>query len=117
MSANEDIERLKVRIAELERELVETKQYLAMAEGRAEGGPPGWTLNQHQLKHGENDWRKGGPWYKSVPEASIARESASGLWAWVVWDAREKYAYGKGLTVREAMAAAEVAYQEAIAKP
>lgn len=108
-----DEDNLKQRIAELERQLAETEQYLAVAEGQADGGPTGWTIVDPPDSY-ENRWDKGGPW-QSSPQATVSREEAAGTWYWKVWDADQEYGSGLLPTAREAMAAAEAAYQEAIA--
>jgi len=101
------------KIAELEQELVKTKQYLAVAEGLAYGGPPGWEMSTKLVaSHGLNKWilRTDDQWLVCIEQrASIG-------WCWWVYLACKAEFKGKGEspTAREAIAAAEAAYQEAI---
>ncbi len=107
------IEEATDHIVALRREIQIIRQYLAVAEGQADGGPPGWRRVDPNDEY-ENRWDKGGPW-KSFPQATVSREEAACSWYWFVWDSHCQYGRGVLPTVIEAMAAAEAAYQEAIA--
>jgi hypothetical protein len=111
----------KWRVVELEAELAETEQYLAMADGQADGGRPGWTMPLSDVwrRHTDNGWI-----------LSVERGVRAGGWIWILkkesprytetgerwvepgdWPASVK---GTAPTIREAIAAAEAAYQEAV---
>jgi hypothetical protein len=103
---------LEQRIADLEQELTETKQYLAVAEGKVDGGPPGWEMSTKLVaSHGLNKWilRTDDQWL-----VCIEQKSSIG-WCWWVYLVYEAEFKGKGEapTAHEAMAAAEAAYHEA----
>lgn len=105
--AKKDIELLNERIAELKRQLAETRQYLAVAEGQADGGPPGWIRRDTN----RNCWKK---------EANgeflmvLERWKSCGSWDWMVRGCGDLFLRGSEATAREAIAAAEAAYQKAI---
>lgn len=98
------------RKAELEQKLVETEQYLAVAEGQADGGPPGWVKKGLNRDH---NW-----WVYAISSDAclyVDRWKPSGRWVWKVdFNSRSLMLTGTEGTAREAIAAAEAAYQEAI---
>lgn len=109
------LEAASQRIAELKRQLAETRQYLVVAEGQAKGGPPGWTMvAELVVTHGINKWVM-----DTDPELRVCIERNNPVgWNWWVYLIKDAVLKGRGrglATAREAMAAAEAAYQEAIA--
>lgn len=102
---------LNDRIAELERQLAKTEQYLAVAEGQAKGGPPGWKKNDRSNQY--NDWMKRMDGGFSL---HVDRWRPAGAWHWwLTGDGSEVLSSGTSPTTHGAIAAAEAAYQEAIA--
>lgn len=98
-SGQANIVGLERRVAELEGQLAETDQLLAMVEGQPEGGLPGWVFEAGRPRW-ENMW-------KHLSGAKVFRVRARGVWQW-----EAAGSLGESPTVREAIAAAEVAYQE-----
>jgi hypothetical protein len=100
-------------IERLEQQLAETEQLLAMAEGRPEGGLPGWTVTDKSSADDVVEWKYGGPLDSGVLEAFLILELPGCGWRWRVWDSQKIYSYGVVPTIREAVAAAMGAYEKA----
>jgi hypothetical protein len=114
--AKDDIEKLERRVAELEQQLADTKQYLAVADGLSEGGPPGWKMDTSWMRalYPTNTW-----YYSNAvsPYIIYVCRRTFPPWDWhVVMKGDIKVKSGTAPTAHEAMAAAEAAYQEAIAQ-